>query len=69
MLAAMDPTCPLISVLDDEQQYRKALPRPLKTHGFDVVTFTRGGEFLQACALRVPNCLLLDLRMPGLTGY
>jgi FixJ family two-component response regulator len=65
----MDPTRPLISVLDDEPQYCKALARLLKTHGFEVVTFTRGEEFLDACASRVPNCLLLDLHMPGLNGF
>jgi FixJ family two-component response regulator len=69
MLPAMDPTRPLISVLDDEPQYCKALARLLKTHGFEVVTFTHGEEFLEACAARLPNCLLLDLHMPGLNGF
>ena len=69
MLAAMDPTRPLIAVLDDEPKLCKALARLLKTHGFEVVTFTRGEEFLEACASRLPNCLLLDLHMPGLNGF
>jgi FixJ family two-component response regulator len=65
----MDQTRPLIAVLDDEPQYCKALARLLKTHGFEVVTFERGEEFLEACASRLPNCLLLDLHMPGLNGF
>ncbi len=65
----MDQTRPLISVLDDEPQFCKALARLLKTHGFEVVTFTRAEEFLEACELRLPNCLLLDLHMPGLNGF
>ena len=65
----MDQTRPLIAVLDDEPQFGKALARLLKTHGFEVVTFTRGVEFLEACASRLPNCLLLDLHMPGLSGF
>src|SRR5689334_4018018 len=69
MFGAMDQTRPLIAVLDDEPQFGKALARLLKTHGFDVVTFTRGEEFLEACASRLPNCLLLDLHMPGLSGF
>jgi FixJ family two-component response regulator len=69
MLPAMDPTRPLISVLDDEPQYCKALARLLKTHSFEVVTFTHGEEFLEAYASRMPNCLLLDLHMPGLNGF
>ena len=65
----MDQTRALIAVLDDEPKFCKALARLLKTHGFDVATFTRGEEFLQACASRVPICLLLDLHMPGLSGF
>jgi FixJ family two-component response regulator len=65
----MDQTRPLIAVLDDEPQFCKALARLLKTHGFDVVTFTHGEEFLEACASRLPNCLLLDLHMPDLNGF
>jgi FixJ family two-component response regulator len=55
--------------LDDEPQFCKALARLLKTHGFEVVTFARGEEFLEACASRLPHCLLLDLHMPGLNGF
>jgi FixJ family two-component response regulator len=65
----MDQTRPLIAVLDDEPQFCKALARLLKTHGFEVVTFTRGEEFLAACDSRMSNCLLLDLHMPGLNGF
>ena len=69
MLAPMDRTRSLIAVLDDEPQFCKALARLLKTHDFDVVTFTHGEEFLAACASRLPDCLLLDLHMPDLDGF
>jgi FixJ family two-component response regulator len=65
----MDDTRPLIAVLDDELQYCRALARLLKTHGLDVVTFTRGEEFLAACESRLPDCLLLDLHMPDVNGF
>ncbi len=65
----MDQTRSFICVLDDEPQFGKALARLLKTHGFEVATFTRGEEFLEACASRLPDCLLLDLHMPGLSGF
>jgi FixJ family two-component response regulator len=65
----MDQTRALIAVLDDEPKFCRALARLLKTHGFEVVTFTRGEEFLEACASRLPICLLLDLHMPGLSGF
>ena len=69
MLAAMDQIRPLIAVLDDEPQFSKALARLLQTHGFEVVTFTQGEKFLEACESRLPSCLLLDLHMPGLSGF
>ena len=69
MLAAMDQSRALIAVLDDEPQFSKALARLLKTHGFEVVTFTQGEKFLEACESRLPSCLLLDLHMPGLSGF
>jgi FixJ family two-component response regulator len=60
---------PLIGVLDDEPQFCKALGRLLKTHGFEVVTFALGEDLLATCASRSPDCLLLDLHMPGLSGF
>jgi len=56
-------------VVDDEPQFCRALGRLLKTHDFDVVTFTHGDEFLAACASRLPDCLLLDLHMPDPNGF
>ena len=65
----MDQTRPLIAVLDDEPQFCRALARLLKTHGFEVMTFACGEALLAACASRLPDCLLLDLHMPGLNGF
>ena len=65
----MTETRTLIAVLDDEPQFCKAIARLLKTHGFDVATFTHGEEFFAACAARLPNCLLLDLHMPEPNGF
>jgi FixJ family two-component response regulator len=60
---------PLIAVVDDEPQFCKAVARLLKTHALDVVTFTRGEEFLADFASQSPDCLLLDLHMPDLSGF
>ena len=60
---------PVIAVLDDEPQLRKALRRLLVVHGFAVVTFERGEDVLSALAAHPMDCLLLDLRMPEMSGY
>ena len=59
----------VIAVLDDEPQLRKALRRLLVVHGFAVVTFERGADVLSALAAHPMDCLLLDLRMPEMSGY
>ena len=60
---------PLIAVLDDEPQMGKALGRLLRTHGFEVMAFTDGRGLLEFCASRMPDCLLLDLHMPFMSGF
>jgi FixJ family two-component response regulator len=65
----MSPSLPSIAVLDDEPGFRQALGRLLKTHGFDVEPFASGGEFIAAASQRPFACLLLDLHMPGTTGF
>lgn len=68
-LIVIAETHPVVAVLDDEAPMRKALGRLLKIHGFAVESFADGGEFLTAAALHPPDCLLLDLHMPGITGF
>lgn len=60
---------PVIAVLDDEPQLRKALRRLLVAHGFSVVNFERGEDVMVALAAQPMDCLLLDLHMPGVTGF
>ena len=65
----MNELRPLIAVLDDEPQFCRALARLLKSHGFEVVTYTLGANFILGCDARLPQCLLLDLHMPDLNGF
>ena len=65
----MSKTESLIAVLDDEPKFCQALARLLKSHGFDVVTFTQAVDLFSAFASRRPDCLLLDLHMPGTSGF
>ena len=58
-----------VAVLDDEAKFRQAQTRLLKTHGFKVATFETGNELLAAFARERFACVLLDLHMPGMTGF
>jgi FixJ family two-component response regulator len=60
---------PLVTIVDDEESVRKALSRLIRAAGFDVETFASGAEFLSATHPRRPQCLVLDLRMPHVSGF
>ena len=59
---------PLVTVVDDDESVRVALGRLLTTSGLEVATFASGREFLDSIATRRPDCLILDVDMPGMTG-
>jgi FixJ family two-component response regulator len=60
---------PVIAVLDDEPQLRKALERLLAVNGFSVVPFERGEDVIAAHPRQTIDCLLLDLHMSGVNGF
>jgi FixJ family two-component response regulator len=59
---------PLIAVVDDEESVRKSLRRLLVASELDATVYASGQEFLDSLGARQPDCLVLDLQMPGLTG-
>lgn len=65
----MSKAYPLIAIVDDEESVRRALRRLMRSAGLDVETFAGGAEFIQSLARRAPDCVVLDLHMPGMTGF
>ena len=61
-------TC-LIAVVDDEESVRKALGRLIRSAGYGVETFASGVEFMQSLQRHRPDCVVLDLRMPLVSGF
>ena len=59
---------PLISVVDDDQSVRESLARLIRSVGFHVQVFGSAEEFLSAGHGRRADCLILDIRMPGMNG-
>ena len=60
---------PVVAVLDDEPEMRKALRRLLTCRGFRVEEYACGEDLLLAIESRRLDYLLLDLHMPGINGF
>jgi len=59
---------PIIYVVDDSSSVRKSLTRLLTSAGYEVESFASGVDFLKQPPRNRPGCLVLDIKMPGLTG-
>jgi FixJ family two-component response regulator len=57
-----------VFVVDDDESIREALKDLLESVGLRVETFASAPEFLQSRHSDVPSCLVLDIRLPGLSG-
>jgi FixJ family two-component response regulator len=62
------PTAPRVFIVDDDASVRKSLARLVRAVGFDAEVFASAREFLARAPHPGPCCLVLDVRMPGLTG-
>ncbi len=62
------PATALVFVVDDDASVRKSLARLLKAAGYEAETFASVRDFLARRPHDGPCCLVLDVRMPGLTG-
>jgi FixJ family two-component response regulator len=58
----------MVFVVDDDESVREALSSLIRSVGLSVETFASAHEFLQKPLPDVPACLILDVRMPGLSG-
>ena len=58
----------LVAIVDDEEPVRKALCRLLRASGLNAEAFSSGQSFLDSIFARQPDCVILDLHMPGLSG-
>jgi FixJ family two-component response regulator len=59
---------PVVFVIDDDRMIRDGLQSLIKSVGLRVETFASAQDFLEAKRPDVPACLVLDVRMPGLSG-
>ena len=68
MRASVTNQRPTIFVVDDDSAVRDALKLLLRSVGQSVETYGAGSEFLEAYSEDRPGCLVLDIRMPGMSG-
>jgi len=59
---------PIVYVIDDDASLRDALARLFRSVGLQVTAFASGPEFLRNKLPEGPSCLVLDVRLPGLSG-
>ena len=58
----------LISIVDDDESIREAIQSLLRSVGFRTQTFASAEQFLQSDQIETTACLILDVRMPGMSG-
>jgi FixJ family two-component response regulator len=64
----MAPKPSLVSVVDDDEPMREALPDLLRQFGFAAEAFASAEAFLASEFVSKTSCLLLDVAMPGMSG-
>jgi FixJ family two-component response regulator len=58
-----------IAIVEDDESFRRAAERLLRVSGFEVQTFASAEEFLERAAPESPACLILDVQLPGMSGF
>ena len=62
------PENPIVYVVDDDEGIRKSLASLIQSVGLKVETFESAQDFLEAEKISAPGCLILDVRLRGLSG-
>src|SRR5580693_5705514 len=58
----------MVAVVEDDESFRAALQRLLKSGGFSVRSFGSAEDFLNSGQQHKTGCLVADIRMPGMSG-
>jgi FixJ family two-component response regulator len=59
---------PLVAVVDDDPSVRRAFQRLLQAAGYEVEVSPSAEMFLSRARTREPDCIILDVQMPGMRG-
>jgi FixJ family two-component response regulator len=64
----MDGEEPIVYLVDDDSAVRNALNSLIRSVGLKIRAFVSADEFLRSKLPSVPGCLIVDIRMPGMSG-
>ena len=66
----MAPTdSPLVSIVDDDELFRRSIERLVRSAGFRVEAFASAEDFLERGDLDRTACAILDMKLPGMNGF
>jgi FixJ family two-component response regulator len=68
MSLPMSQATPIVFVIDDDISVRESLELLIRHEGLEVETFSSAQEFISRPRAFLPNCLVLDISLPGLNG-
>ena len=57
-----------VALVDDDDSVRKAVGRLLRVAGMEVDVYASGSDFLNDIEKHLPDCVVLDICMPSMTG-
>ena len=61
-------TKPLVRIVDDDASFRKSLSFLLACEGYEIESYASAADFLRSDRPSIPGCLILDVRMPDISG-
>ena len=68
-MESMRPATTWVGIVDDDPSIRRALARALRIHGIVARAFGSAEEYLSRTPDEEPSCLVLDVRLGGMTGF
>ena len=68
MIEGHSKAVPMVFIVDDDESLRESLGSLFRSVGLKVALFGTAPEFLSTVLPDVPSCLVLDVRLPGLSG-
>jgi FixJ family two-component response regulator len=68
LLMSESPAVPLIAVVDDDESVRESLAGLAESVGYEAALFDSAEEFLKSARRSDMDCLILDVRLPGMSG-